>query len=216
MATIKKNDNVKAFTRWLSKNYRTEWEMACNTNPNRGKVYDQWEFLNMFDRYGDNSDGCSKAVHLLQYIVVKRHQKHGYMPECRNKWATGNQLIDEINCWNRFADEKESDLLCPVLKYFTSKSDKVGACSETMKHNVVIIAQRAVYVSDAASCCRKAERMNAEKGLHGESAHSRLSKLQALSDSQNWRDAIYNPGNSGVVYDYQKNCYKAVFIDYAL
>lgn len=216
MATIKKNDTVKAFTRWLSKNYRNEWEMACNTNPKRGKVYDQWEILQMFDRYGDNADGCSKAVHLLKYIVVKRHQRNGYIPECRNKYATGNQLIDEINCWNRFADEKESDLLCPVLKYFTSKSDKVGATSETMQRNVVIIAQKAVKVGDADYMCKVAERMNREKGYHGESATARYAKLASLSQSQNWRDAMFNPGNSGVIFDYEKHCYKAVFIDYAL
>lgn len=216
MATIKKNNTVKAFTRWLSKNYRNEWEMACNTNPNRGKVYDQHELLNMFDRYGDNADGCSKAVHLLKYIVVKRHQRNGYIPECRNKYATGNQLIDEIDCWNRFADEKESDLLCPVLKYFTSKSDKVSATSETMQRNVVIIAQKAVYVSDAWSCCKKADMLNAEHGYRGEDRYDRLEKLEALSNSQNWRDAMRNPGNSGVIFDYEKHCYKAVFIDYAL
>ena len=216
MATIKKNSTVKAFTRHLSKNYRDEWEIACNTNPNRGKVYDQWELLKMFDRYGENNDGCSKAVHLLTKIVVKRHQYNGYMPEKRNKFATGNQLIDEINCWNRFAEEEEADLLCPVLKYFTSKSDKVDSCSETMKKNVIIIAQKAVYVSDAWGCCKKAERLNAEHGYKGEDRYDRLEKLEALSKSQNWRDAMGNPGNSGVIFDYEKKCYKAVFIDYAL
>ena len=122
MATINKNEIVKAFSKWLSKNYRTEWEMAFNTNFNRGKVYDQYEFLDMFDRYGDNTDGCSKAVHLLKYIVVKRHQKHGYIPEIRNEYGTGNHLIDEINCYKRFNDKPEADLLCPIFKYFTSNN----------------------------------------------------------------------------------------------
>lgn len=216
MAHVNKNEMVKAFTRWLSKNYRKEWEMACNTNPNRGKVYDQWEFLEMFDRYGEAADGASKAVHLLNYIVVKRHQKYGYEPEKRNKYATGNQLIDEINCWNRFANEPEADLLCPVLKYYTSKSDQVSATSETMKRNVLIIAQKAVKVGNADQMCRKAEEMNRANGYKGESASRRYAKLEALSQSQNWRDALYNRGNSGVIFDYSKNCYKAVFIDYAL
>jgi hypothetical protein len=216
MATIKKNSSVSAFSRWLSKNYRTEWEMAFNTNPERGKVYDQHEFLEMFDRYGENTDGCSKAVHLLKHIVVKRHQKYGYIPEIRNEYGTGNQLIDEINCYKRFNEKEEADLLCPVLKYFTSKSDKVSATSETMQHNVLIIAQKAVYVSDAWECCKKAERLNAENGFRGEDRYSRLEKMEAMSKSQNWRDAMRNPGNSGVIFDYSKGCYKAVFIDYAL
>lgn len=216
MATINKNDVVKAFSKWLSKNYRTEWELAFNTNPNRGKVVDQHELLRMFDRYGENSNGCSKAVHLLQYIVVKRHQRGGYIPEIRNEFGTGNQLIDEINCYKRYNDKPESDLLCPIFKYFTSKSDKVEATSETMQHNVVIIAQKAVYVSDAWSCCKKADMLNAEHGYRGEDRYDRLEKLEAFSNSQNWRDAMRNPGNSGVIFDYSKNCYKAVFIDYAL
>lgn len=213
MATPKKNDTVKAFTTWLSKHYRTEWEIACNTNSNRGKVYDQHELNAMFDRYGENADGCSKAVHKLKYLVVKRHQYHGYIPELRNAKATGNQLIDEINCWMEFKDSPESDLLCPVLKYFTSKSDKVSATSETMQENVVIVAQKAVAVGNAKAMCRKAYELN---GYKGETPDERYAKLERLSDSKNWRDALWNGGNSGVIYDYRTNRYKAVFIDYAL
>ena len=215
MATIKKNDSVKAFSGWLCKNFREEWEMAFNTNPNRGRVLDQWEFLKMFDRYGD-AHGASKATHLLRYIVVKRHRPHGYVPEIRNAMGTGNQLIDEAKFYERVAQLPEADLLCPVFKYFTSKSDKVSATSEKMQHNVVIVAQRAVTTGDAWDCCEKAESMNREHGYKGESAESRYIKLENLSESQNWRDALYNGGNSGVIFDYSKNCYKAVFIDYAL
>jgi hypothetical protein len=170
----------------------------------------------MFDRDHGDANGASKTTHLLDYIVVKRHQTYGYLPELRNDKATGNQLIDEINCWEEFANEEESDLLCPVLKYFTSKSDKVTATSETMQKNVVIIAQRAVKTGNAERMCRKAEEMNREKGYRGEPADRRLRKLEKLSNKKNWRDALYNGGNSGVIFDYEKKCYKAVFIDYAL
>ena len=216
MCMATKNSSVKAFTRWLSKNYRKEWEMACNTNGKRGKTYDQWEFVRMFDRDDGDANGATKTTHILRYIVVKRHQTGGYLPELRNSTATGNQLIDEINCWEEFADQPEGDLLCPVLKYFTSKSDKVSATSETMQRNVVIVAQRAVKTGNAKSMCRKAEEMNGENGFRGESADARYRKLEKLSDKKNWRDALYNGGNSGVIFDYEKNCYKAVFIDYAL
>lgn len=216
MANMKKNDSVKAFTNHLSKVNRYEWEIACNTNKNRGKVYDQWELLKMFDRYGENMHGCSKAVHMLDHIVVKRHQRGGYIPEIRNKYGTGNQLIDEVNCYKRFNFEAEGDLLCPVLKWFTSKSDKVSATSETMQRNVIIVAQKAVKVGDAWSMCRKAEELNRDNGFRGEDAQTRFDKMVAMSDSQNWRDAIRNGGNSGVIFDYNRNCYKAVFIDYAL
>lgn len=216
MATFKKTTSVKAFTTWLSKNCRGEWEMACNTNPNRGKVYDQAELHEMFSRYSGDDNGATKVCHILEYIVVKRHMPGGYIPELRNVKATGNQLIDEINCYGEFLDSPEADLLCPVLKYFTSKSDQVTATSETMQRNVVIIAQKAVKVGNAERMCRKAEEMNHEHGFRGEDANSRYAKLEALSESKNWRDALYNGGNSGVIFDYAKGCYKAVFIDYAL
>lgn len=216
MATIKKNASVKAFTKWLSKHNRSEWEMAVNTNPNRGTVYDQTYFLGEFSRnYGDG-EGATKVCHLLDYIVVKRHKPWGYIPEIRNARGTGNQLIDEAKFYESVALLPEADLLCPVLKYFTSKSDKVSATSEKMQYNVVIIAQRAIKVGDADRMCRKAEELNREHGYHGESAKSRYRKLEALSESQNWRDALYNGGNSGVIFDYDKECFKAVFIDYAL
>lgn len=224
MATIKKNSIVKPFSRNLSKSNRREWCMAFNTNPDRGEVFDQTYFLNQFDRdYGDGY-GASKTVHLLENIVVKRHQTGGYCPdiawEHRNgnkvEKLTGNQLIDEINCYLEFNDTEYADLLCPIFKYFTSKSDKVSATSETMQRNVVIIAQRAIKTGDAETCCRYARELNREHGYHGEGAYSRLADMQAMSDRMGWRDAMKNRGNSGVIFDYSKNCYKAVFIDYAL
>lgn len=223
MATIKKTVSVKAFSGTMSKVNRTEWEMAFNTNPKRGKVYDQWELLDMFDRCGE-ACGASKAVHLLAHIVVKRHQVDGYIPNVRREKAhgnkvadlTGNQLIDEVNCWLKYMGTDYADLLCPVLKYFTSKSDKVSATSETMQHNVLIIAQKAVKVGDASYACRKAAQLNAEQGYHGEDAEDRYEKLKAFSKLNGWRDAMHNPGNSGVIFDYADGCYKAVFIDYAL
>lgn len=216
MATIKKNPSVKAFTTRLSAVNRPEWLIAVNTNHNRGKVYDQWELLDMFPRNGGDDHGATKVVHILTDIVIKRHMRHGYMPEIRNARGTGNQLIDEAKFYEAVALLPEADLLCPVLKYFTSKSDKVDARSEKMQHNVIIVAQRAHHISSASRACRKAEELNLQNGYNGESAGCRYAKLQALAEAQNWRDVMHNPGNSGVIFDYAKNCYKAVFVDYAL
>lgn len=219
MANIKKNDSVKAFTTWMSKHDRTNWEKFICTSPVRsnGNLLDQWQILKMFDRNHGDGHGATKTVHFVgDYLVVKRHQRHGYEPEIRNQYGTGNQLIDEAKCYERFAMLPEADLLCPVIKYFTSKSDQVTATSETMQRNVVIIAQKAVKVGDASYACRKAEELNRLNGYKGENARNRYAKLEAFSQSQNWRDALYNGGNSGVIFDYHRNCYKAVFIDYAL
>lgn len=237
MAMAKRNDFNKAVQAAMAKAKKTdiraklEWLIACNTNSERGMVYDQCEINRLYSRDNWRCEcGASKTVHVkahdgeaFKYIVIKRHQTGGYIPSIHRERQrgnvaklSGNQLIDEINCWQEFADTEYADLLCPILKYFTSKSDKVAATSETMQRNVVIIAQRAVYVGDASDACRKAERLNRENRYHGEDSSVRYEKLRQLSKRQGWRDAMHNPGNSGVVFDYSKGCYKAVFIDYAL
>lgn len=202
---------MKAFSKYASKNNRTVWEMAFNTNPNRGKVYDQWELNAMFDRYGENSNGVSKAVHLFELLAIKRMQYNAYIPS--DTHSSGNQGLDEINCFIKYKDTEYADLLCPIFKYFTSKSDKVTATSETMMNNLVYIAQRAKAVGSAWAMCQKAYEMN---GYKGETPDERYQKMVAFSRKNHWRDAVRNGGNSGVIYDYERKCYKAVFIDYAL
>lgn len=234
--TSRKNLSVKALqARMASKkkhsdSIRLEWELSCNTNANRGHIFNQSEIHELYDRDNWESDarhGATKTCHLknhfgeaFKYIVVKRHQTNGYIDEHAdnpNTKQTGNQLIDEINCWNEYAETEYSDLLCPILKYFTSKSDKVSAISEKMQNNVVIIAQRAVFVGNAARACERAAELNAEHGIHNvETEDERYRKMRKMSTMNGWRDAMENRGNSGVIYDYHKNCYKAVFIDYAL
>ena len=224
MATAKRNEFNKALQAFLAKEKKhdpialLEWLMACNTNSERGHVFDQSEINELYSRSGwDGECGATKVCHLrnhngekFKYIVVKRFKNHGH------DFSEGNQLIQEINCWQKLAITDSADCLCPILKYFTSKSDKVSENSETMKNNVVIIAQKAVYVSNAKGACLEAERLNREKGYKGETAQHRYDKLKALANEQGWWDAMRNGGNSGVVFDYSKGCYKAVFIDYAL
>ena len=195
-----------------------EWLVACNTNNQHGHVYDQHEINKLYSRHDWSCDnGATKICHTdchngkpFKYIVVKRFITGGHII------AGKNQLIEEIKCWQKYATTKDSDLLCPILKFFTSKSDKVAKTSEKMKENVVIIAQKAVYVSSAKWACKKAEELNKENGYIGESAEARLKKLEDMSNRNGWWDAMHNGGNSGVIFDYHKNCYKAVFIDYAL
>ena len=231
MATPKMNTTNKALKSTLAKlkkfDYQAllEYEIAFQNNSERGKVWNQSEILAEYGNRNGDARGASKVCHLyahdgskFQYIVVKRHNAHGWMPDVRGEHeeCTGNQMIDEINCWQKLALTEDGDCLCPILKYFTSKSDQVSATSRTMIRNVVIIAQKAVYVSDAKDCCCEAERLNRIAGYKGEAADTRYNKLKKLSEKQGWRDAIHNGGNSGVIFDYDKQCYKAVFIDYAL
>lgn len=231
MAMAKKSINSKALQAVMAKDKKQsaraalEWEMACNTNNQRGHVYDQAEMAELYSRVWGDHEGATKICHThshngkeFKHIVVKRFKHHGYIDEHAydDSNQTGNQLIDEIACWQEFAETEHADLLCPILKYFTSKSDKVSAVSETMQKNVIIIAQKAEKVGDAAYACHKAAELNNEHGYIGENAAERFEKMAKFSRQQGWRDAMNNGGNSGVVFDYAKGCYKAVFIDYAL
>lgn len=231
--TTRKNATTKAIQSIMAKAKKTnpqaliEWEMSCNTNSERGHIFDQTELHQLYSR--DNWDaghGATKTCHLrchngnkFEYIVVKRHQTNGYIDEHANNpdsKQTGNQLIDEINCWLEYAEREEADYLCPILKYFTSKSDKVSAISEKMQNNVVIIAQKAVEVGRCYDMCKLAEKMNKKAGYDYENADDRFYDMKEFSSNQGWRDALNNSGNSGIIFDYSKGCYKAVFIDYAL
>lgn len=228
MAMTKTNNSTKALKSAMAKakklNERAalEYAIAIQTNPLRGLYFNQDELMELYARDSWNApQGASKTCHTVshegwefQYIVVKRHQTHGHIFATGK--GTGNQLIDEIDCWNELVDTEDSDLLCPILKYFTSKSDKVSATSKTMQRNVLIIAQKAVKVGNAEYACRKAEELNRENGYNGERASVRYEKLKALGKKRGWKDVMRNGGNSGVIFDYHKNCYKAVFIDYAL
>ena len=224
MTMAKKNVSAKALQAYMASAKKhdaaalLEWLIAFNTNGERGKVWNQSELLNLYSRNAmDGEHGATKVCHLInhegnrfEYIVIKRYRKHG------RDFDEGNQLIREIAAWQEMAETAAADMLCPILKYFTSKSDKVGECSDTMKRNVIIIAQKAVKVGNASFACRMAEEMNRANGYHGESAERRFRKLESLADEKGWWDAIRNGGNSGVIFDYAKGCYKAVFIDYAL
>ena len=231
MSTAKKNAQVKAFcehivhARNLSARSRLEWEMAINTKPATEKepgrkVWGQKELCTLYPADRGGHCGATKRTHTtchtgneFKHIVVKRFKKDGHIFHAH---GTGNQIIDEIKCWEKLAETPDADFLCPILKYFTCKSDKVTAVSDKMLEKCMIIAQKAVHVDDARSCCYEAARMNADAGLNGTPARERFKLMQDMADRQGWWDAIGNGGNSGVIFDYAQNCYKAVFIDYAL
>ena len=213
LASVKNDSDLFAY----------EYGLAHNTNKNRGYVGNHADILAQYANDGWSLDcGASKVCHVKRYdgtpfqtIVIKRHKDGGHIFGANGK-STGNQLIDEINCWNELAETEYADILCPILRYFTSKSDKVDATSDTMQRNVVIIAQKALHVGRSDRMCEKAEELNRLHGLQGESAQMRLVRMRALANARHWWDVMRNPGNCGVIFDYSKKCYKAVFIDYAL
>ena len=219
------NPTLKAFQTFLSNeaskgnvDARYEHNLSCYTakdswdRPNRHN-FTQEEIMERFSRSHGGSCGATKRVHVLEYIAIARYKRYGH--EFIGE-GSGNQLVDQIGCYLKFEGTTDIDLINPILKYFTCKSDKVEALDEKMKDKIIIISQKAVFVGDLRDACREAERRNKVEGYRGESYESRKAKLLDLSHRMHWRDVEWNGGNSGVIFDHSKNCYKAVFIDYAL
>lgn len=189
---------------------RYEWELAINTNNQRGKVYSQTELLKMFPNDNGDDSGASKTCYILDNIVIKRQKQNscGYF---------GNQVANEINCFVN-ADEKLRSVLCPILAYYKVKSDKVNDDDKKAYEKYLIISQKAVYVNDFETCCQKAFDLNIQKGYYNifkdwETMYNALAKILKTNNINDWQG---HGGNSGVIFDYENNCYKAVLIDYGL
>ncbi len=231
MSIAKKNNSTKALQSLLAKEKKHNplalyvHNMAFYTAGDDARRpgchnYSQEEIADMFSRKNGGHCGATKRTHTeapdgtdLKYIVVKRYKWHG-----DEFWGEGcgNQLIDEIECWQKLAQTPKADYLCPIFKFFTAKSDKCKPLSDKMKERVCIIAQKAVYVDNLKGACLEAEMRNRQEGYNGTSARVRIQQLNDFADEMGWRDVKVNRGNSGVIFDYAQNCYKAVFIDYAL
>lgn len=217
---------------------RFEYELL-NRNTKANNVLNGDQIRYFFSRDYGEASGATKTTHLrnkiadlkgveFMHIVIKRHKTGGYKPgegrydQSRHKndpkW-TGNQLIDEIRFYRQYEGHKDQDLLCPILRTEEPRgkmSGKKYAFDERVLEQLVIIAQKAIYTGSAEMCCDEAERLNSLYGYNGETSSKRYERMEAMSDRHNWRDALYNWGNSGVIFDLKERCYKAVFIDYGL
>lgn len=226
--------NVQRIARLYGENspaYRKalfEYELAVRSSDSRPDKNGVVKYHNMpfsdicglFSRKVGGHCGATKRTHThhpdgweLEFFVVKRYKYHG----CDFAGhGSGNQLIDEIKCWLKLQSTDDADFLCPIFKFETAKSDNCKALSDTMKERVCIIAQKAVDVSDLAGACEIAYRRNKAKGIPAEDPAARRNAMLKFAERMGWWDVRHNPGNSGVVFDHAKGCYKAVFIDYAL
>ena len=69
MAIAKKSNASKALQSHMASEKRfssqanLEWEMACNTNPKRGHVWDQSEINALYDRDCGDGAGATKICH---------------------------------------------------------------------------------------------------------------------------------------------------------
>ena len=215
----KQPSSVKAFKAALNKLNYAEWALIGQVDPNRrgylsgeNLCTEEYPRLSKYDaRVTDR--GASKFVYKLHYLVIKRPLLDGY-----KFYGEGNQFINEINFYEKYKQDAEiSDIICPILRYGMQRGDKAKEYSEAQFDCDYIVAQKAVYVGDAWNACCKAVEKNNDDGLSGEGECSRYDKIKSIFVGRfGMRDVLLNPGNCGVIFDYEKNCYKAVCIDYAL
>ena len=194
----------------IKTNSRYEWEIAINTNNQRGKVYGQEELLKMFPANGGDASGASKTCYILDMIVIKR-QSNNY----RN--CFGNQVAQEIEAFINASDELKN-VFCPILSYYKCKSDKVTSDSQKAMNKYVVISQKATDIDDFYNCCEIAFNKNIQEGHKNrynspDEMYNRLSDILTDNDIHDWDG---HPYNSGVIFDYEKKCYKPVLIDYGL
>ena len=214
MAFVKnQNQSVKALRSFLCKENKTEYGIAFQDNPQR-KGYTTGEDLrNTFCRKDyyeiSNNHGASKHAYILNYIVIKRQLINGWGEDI-------NQLEGEIKFYLQHKNDEWSDVICPILRYGLHRGDRVESTSEKYYNQSYIVSQRAIKTGTASYCCRLAEEMNKNEGYYGEDYFTRYAKIEKFAKHFRLRDVLNNPGNSGVIFDYSKNCYKAVVIDYAL
>lgn len=221
--TSTENRSIKALQEVIkaNKNFNSDIQLEydlsiCSTTKNGNISYTQKMTIAKYNRIGD-SRGYTKCTHLhnhqggkFNYIVIKRFKINGGILEGKN------QIIEEIRCWLKYQLTPEADYLCPILKYYMTRSDKVADTSEKAKEGCVIIAQKAEAVGECIKMCKLAEEYNRRDGYRVTEASVRYAQLEAFAENNNWWDVMENDGNSGVIFDYASRCWKAVFIDYAL
>ena len=222
---IKITANVKAMIKEMNTRKDTEanimYEYKIASTNTRIGVIGQAELKRDYPRRGDAS-GASKATHLkskdgvpFEYIVVKR------MSQWYSK-GLGNQCADEIAKYEQLFGTEAEDFICPIIKAYTTKSDHNDKNGTKGIDNIVIVAQKASHISNLERACRKAAMLNdTETERHidiwsCEDAETRYERLKKWAEDNGMWDCVGNGGNSGVIYDYAKQCYKAVFVDYAL
>ena len=213
MAFVKnQNQSVKAFRSFLCKANKKEYGLAFQDNPNRKGYTTGEELRTEYFRkscWDAEEYGASKHAYLLDYIVIKRQLDGGWT-------GRGNQLEAEIKFYLEHKTDKYADIICPVLRYGLHRGDRVESTSEKYFDQTYIVSQKAVVIGNAKYCCNMAEKMNNENGYKGESADDRYNKFKEFAKTFDLWDVLNNGGNSGVIFDYAKGCYKAVCIDYAL
>ena len=206
--------------------HREEYGIAFQTNKNRGFYYSQEKLLSLYNENNYDAHGCSKMTYLhsaengfsFKHIVIKRMRKD-FVPAYRLRGdnPNNNQCAEELKMFLTLEKEESKyfDLLNPILRYDTVKSDHNDTEGKKALEKTLLVCLKAFDISDWEDACKRAEELNNMYGLKGESYSSRYYKGEDFAYTYNLDDVICNRKNSGVIYDPIKNCYKAVFIDYA-
>lgn len=172
-----------------------------------------------------DAHGASKLVYWHDWETGMRFNDLVVKVERTDKdavdsWGWEIQCKSELKAWETLAKTPDADLLCPILKCFEPKSDHPGLKKSRLR--MMLITQKAEFTGSLEQCLQEAYDRNTVNHCFGaESKSERRQRIESLCNRMGWRDIIGEGmggghRNSGVIYDYHDNCYKAVIIDYAL
>lgn len=209
-----KKASVKAFKSMLNKTNHQEWGIAFNSNPKRKDYYNGEYIRNTFFRisqndasYGNNR-GATKNAHLLNHLCILRYMLDGV------NFGNGNQMINQIEMYKK-ATDAEKDIFAPIFRYGMQRGDKATAFSDSMLNELYIVTQKAVDKGDLYRMCQRAEELNRQHNCWtGKHADVRYNEIMDILRKYRIRDVDGHDDNSGVIFDYAMNCYKAVVLDY--
>lgn len=212
-----KRAQIQAFKKHLSKTDSHQWGLAFNANPQREGYINGADLRAAFPRkssselgcYGDNR-GATKhgykegELFILRYMLDGARFRH-------------NQFIAQIKLYQRVKETPDADYFAPIFRFGMARGDKNAEYSPRMLEELYIVTQCAEKKGDVAFCVRKAHEMNIDGGFDEvQTEEARYNHLVRICQKYGLHDVVDHPDNCGVIFDYSKNCYKAVILDYGL
>lgn len=212
-----KRAQIQAFKAHLSKTDSIQWGLAFNSNPQRDGYTSGADLRAAFPRkssselgcYGDNR-GATKHGYQDGELFILRYMLDG--AQFRH-----NQFIAQIKLYQRVKDTPDAEYFAPIFRFGMARGDKNAEYSPRMLEELYIVTQCAKYKGDVAYCINKAHELNIDGGFYeAQLPQVRYSKMLEICAKYGLRDVVDHPDNSGVIFDYSENCYKAVILDYGL
>lgn len=211
--TTRKNQTVKAFQTMLS----IEEKKYKNTDGAYIRV--ERQMIGAISNRGENltceqvKDYCHRYLQIIGKGVSKVAYGMDDIVICFNNKNITNQIKNQVELWNRIALTADAVYFSPVLSYGLHRGNKLYKNDNRYIDKSFIVSQKAELFPTIDECIKQMFIYN-QAAFNGRDVANYKRRLEAVAKRYNITD-IHN-GNIGLIYDYSKGEYKAVFIDYAI